>query len=283
MAGIIKPPPISGVIGLPAGQKEAGKRVDFKKDQFAFLIETKGYRIAWARGCLCPCKSPDTQSQQPKRDCSICAGSGFLYFRPKDYVVNESTLGDLTDVQKGILSKNHAVVIRAVVTSVARNVEAYDKMGSWMFGSALCTVRHENRLGYYDKITFVDSVAANTQIVEVTDITQPLPLHWPVVDVNLLIDESGTRYISGQDFSLSSAGEICWLPNKAPPLGQVAVHFHYHPTFLVMEHSHLVRESILKFKQATDSLQTPMGDHQPLPIQAMIKLDHLVAQEGAEV
>jgi len=36
----------TGVIGLPAGNKEAGQRVDLKADKFDLMIETKGPRVA---------------------------------------------------------------------------------------------------------------------------------------------------------------------------------------------------------------------------------------------
>jgi hypothetical protein len=281
--GIIKPPPLTGVIGLPPGQKEAGKRVDFKKDQFAFAIETKGYRIAWSRGQLCPCKSAAEQSTQPDPNCEICGGDGFLYFRPKDYALPMDA-GKLDPIQAHLLGLYRAVIIRGIVTSVAKNVETYDTLGHWAWGSALCTVRHENRLNYYDRLVFIDSVTAHSEVVDVETPEAPFGAHYPLIDVNLLIDATGQRYIQGEDFQLTEEGKVEFFPAKVGPAGRYGIHYHYHPVFLVMEHAHLVRESVLKFKTDPASLTTPLGDHQPFPIQAMIKLDYLAAtDQGAEV
>jgi len=280
--GIIKPPPVTGVIGLPDGQKEAGQRVDFRPNQFELLIETKGYRIAWSRASFCPCKSPAAQSTQADPNCQICGGDGFLYFRPSGYAPPLEA-GTLDPLQAHILDLYRAVIIRGVVTSVARNVEAYDRIGAWMFGSALCTVRHQNKINYYDRLIFLDSLVAHSQIVDVADPSKPFRAHYPIAEVNLLLDAAGKRYTSGSDFCLNEDGAIEFFPAKAGPVGRYAVHYHYHPVWLVKEQAHLVRESLLKFKKSPNQLVSPRGDPQHLPIQAMIQLDYLAAQDGKEV
>ena len=67
-----------------------------------------------------------------------------------------------------------------------------------------------------------------------------------------------------------------WYPGNEPVVDtRVGLHYSCHPTFLVTEHPHVVRSTLKKFKKDPATLDTPLGDANPLPIQARVKYDFL--------
>lgn len=261
----------SGVINLPEGQKEAGQRVDFKPDKFVLAIETKGYRVAWSRAAQCPCTPINDQTEQPSPNCSLCDGRGWFYFAPALATVDEDTVGTLTDVQRAIVQSN-AAVIRAIMTGITTEKVPYDPIGSRLEGVMNATVRPENRLGYYDRITNLDSLIVYSEVVEAGDPASPLSTRYPIVALNLVRSET-TAY-TAPTLSLS-AGKIVWNDSLTAPASGTLLLVHYlcHPVWLVVNHPHAIRTSPVKFK--TGSPVSPAGNPEPLPIQAVIKYEFL--------
>jgi hypothetical protein len=70
------------ITGLPAATK-ARPRSDFRPSEFDQAITTKGYRMWWSRGGLCPCSNND-QTEQPDPTCPLCGGDGYYYFLPDE-------------------------------------------------------------------------------------------------------------------------------------------------------------------------------------------------------
>ena len=78
-------------LGIPEGVKQIGQRIDFKPTQFDLAIETKGYLLLWERSTQCPCTPVTTQTEQPDPNCSLCKGSGWIYFgAPNAQILTES-------------------------------------------------------------------------------------------------------------------------------------------------------------------------------------------------
>lgn len=264
--------PAVPALGLPAGTKEAGKRVDFKPDDFDLLIETKGYLLAWTRAAMCPCAPVTPQTEQPDPNCDLCNGSGWFYFGDQKGIRDWNEIGDLNDLQKHIIVSNDAMVIRGVGTSIQNTLNPWDKLGNWMSGMMQITVRHQNKLAYYDKLIGLDTEITYSEIVE-ADGTEALSTRYPTTGVNLLRSETVT-YTPNVDYALDQQGSILWKTGKAPDAGtRLSVHYLCHPTWLVVEHPHVARTSPVKFKTATP--QTPRGDSRRLPIQAVVKLDFI--------
>ena len=265
----------SGVQGLPAGVKEIGQRVDFKPNVFVLAVETKGYRIAWSRGALCPCAPVNDQTQQPDPNCTICRGSGFFYFAPALATVDELKVGTLTSIQKRIVN-DEAAVIRSIMTGIGTQWQQYDPIGSRMEGTMNATVRHENQLGYHDRITNLDSIIVYQEILDALDPNATLILkpRYPIVTVNLLRSET-TVFTSPTDFTIDANGDIAWVSvGQAPAKGtRLVLHYLCHPTWLVVEWPHSVR--LTPVKQKKPKPLTPLGDPIPLPIQAIIKYEFL--------
>ena len=94
-----------------------------------------------------------------------------------------------------------------------------------------------------------------------------------MVTVNLMRSES-TVFTSPTDFTVDAKGNIVWVTGQEPNKDdRVVLHYLCHPTWLVVEHPHSVRLTPVKFKNPKPA--TPLGDPQPLPIQAILKYEFL--------
>jgi hypothetical protein len=266
----------AGVIGLPVDVKEGGQRVDFKTlnkvndTAFDLLIETKCPRYAWARGALCPCTGPNPQSQQPDPECTLCNAVGWLYFTPHEYVADEKAIGALDPAQCAIVAKAKAVVIKALMVSATSQPDIYTVLGRWAFGSASCTVRPGNKLGYYDRIISLDDTMVYSEVIE-ADGTSLIEPRYPICALNL-VRSVATEYTE-HDLTVV-AGEIVWNTGKEPAAGtRIALHYICRPAWVVMEHSKLNRTTLVKQKKSRTT--TPQGDIVHLPQQVMVRLEHL--------
>jgi hypothetical protein len=261
----------SGVHGPPT---KAKPRVDFRVDDFTTLIETKGYRVAWSRGALCPCTPINDQTQQSDPNCSLCRGSGWLWFAPAQATVNTLLVGELDPVQLRIVNDN-AAVIRAIQTGIGKKWTQYDPIGSRLEGTMQGTVRHENKLGYHDRITNLDSTIVYQEILDALNPADTLVLEtrYPIVQVNLLRSAT-TVYVAPTDFSINASGDILWVDGKAPVVGtRLVCHYLCHPTWLVVEHPHAVR--LTQITRKVKKPVTPVGNPTNLPIQAVLKYEFL--------
>lgn len=267
-----KPPTFAAtaVAGLPT---TAAKflRVDYREDDFDLQIETKCPRIAWTRAVICPCVgfSLDNSTSQPSPNCPYCSGLGHRYFRPSGYVYPKGALGTLDLVQTEIVSRMNAVVIRGLLTGIAHHADIFQALGSWAFGSAMITVRAQNKLGYYDRLCQLDEVATYTEIA-IANGTTTLPTKYPCVQLNY-ISALETEYLAS-DVKIT-AGAVTFKTTPPPNGTRIAVHYLYHPVWAVVEHTNLLRTSILANRR--DDLLTPAGDTLQLPIRALIRLEHL--------
>lgn len=258
----------AGVIGLPANTKEAGKRVDFRPNDFDLQIEAKGYRVAWIRAAQCPCVSVHDQTDHPNPNCPICEGSGVLYF-PPDLPNNSTEIGDLTRVQELIVAQAGGTIIRGIITGIGRELDQWDRAGRIYQGRAQVTVNSANILGYYDKLVFLDARVVYSQLAKVPE-TGNLKLRYPIVQLNLLRSEAGVL-VEGTDYRVLD-GEICFFDGNRPATDtKLAAHYYCHPTYLVTEHPHSIRQSLVK--QKNPNPKTPRGDVVNLPIQAAVQLE----------
>lgn len=258
----------SGIVGLPAGVKEAGRRVDFRPDDFTLAIETKGYRIAWARASYCPCQPVNAQTEQPDPECTLCGGEGWLLFAPANAYT--AAVGELDATQKALIGSTYGVVL-GIMSSFVAEQKPYDVVQQRLEGTVNLTVRPENRLGYYDRIINLDTTITFSQIVE-ADGSDLLVARYPIVDVNLIRTVSKV-YARNTDFQLE-AGNLRWL--TAPPTVDelVSLHYYTYPHWRIVNHPHATRATIRKFK--TSRPASPAGDPIDLPIQAVCKYEFLL-------
>lgn len=260
----------AGVTGLPIGVKDI-TRADFRNDMWIRAIEGKGYRIAWSRTCQCPCKSLNDQTDQNDPNCPLCSGLGWIFFKPEAAASNPKIIGPLNEIQTKFVG-NTAAVIHGIMTGISAKQNALDQMGPWMEGMAMLTVRCENKLGYYDRITCLDSRVVYSQIIKRTE-GAILKTKYPVVQSNILRDIN-TVYTEGADFDVV-VGDITWRTGRGPTPGvPLVAHYLTHPTFRIIEHPHAVRTTLTKFK--IKAPLTPQGEPVDLPVQAVVRYEFLL-------
>lgn len=259
----------SGAVGLPAGVKEQGKRVDFRPDDFTLAIETKGYRVAWSRTAQCPCTPNNDQTDQADPNCELCGGTGWIQFKPEGAVTDKNTIGELDTIQTLIVGPEYAV-IRGLMSAFIGEKQPWDQVTPRLEGTMNLTVRAENKLGYYDRIINLDSTIVYSQILETT--TPVMPVKYLIRDVNLL-RSADVVYAKGADYQVTD-GAIEWLGVSDPDDGtRVVCHYLTHPVWRVIEHPHAMRSTPVKYK--TKKPTTPQGDTQELPVQGIIKYEFL--------
>lgn len=282
MGGQIYGPDVEGAaLGIPEGTK-VNLSADFRDTLILGLIENKGLRLAWSRAAVCPCQSVDGQTRASDPNCPLCQLTpGFIYFRPDGYDATQvAQVGKIDAIQKWLIDRplSPAVVIRGIITSVARQESAFDRLGDWVFGAFNVTTRHENKLGYYDRLTCLDTVMSYSQIITITSKAGPIEARFPVTKISMLRDVS-TEYHEGEDFELDEIGRIVFLPGRRPPVRtRLSAHYNHHPQFLVAEHVHAFRSSVKKTKVPLEERDTDQGTAQPLPIQTIAKLEFLLGQ-----
>jgi len=265
-------PAQAGAIGIPAGLKEEGKRVDFKPDDYALLIETKGYRISWERSAQCPCTGNNDQTDQADPNCSLCSGKGWIQFKPVGAVVNDLIIGELTTLQTKVIGTNGAVV-RGVMSGIVNTMKPWDKVQARLEGTLQVSVRSENKLGYWDKLTNLDAVVVYSQLLDSSG-TLTDTLRYLADGINLLRSDT-TTYVEGTDFNLVD-GDIVWVSGQEPAAdSRLVCHYLTHPTWRVIEHPHAMRVTPVKFKTAKPT--TPQGDPRDLPVQAVVKYEWLAS------
>jgi len=269
--GSIKP--VFGITGLPPGR---GAGPEIRDDMLVSTLESLGARLAWTRASICPCEGINDQTQQPDPLCTMCSGYGTFYFGPQDYE-KSAAVGDLTPLQQLIINRSGAAVIRGAIQRVTQAQEFYDVLGNWARGTMMVTVRSENKLGYYDRLVNIDSEVAYSQKVVVgATPTANIVLRYPAISINNVQAApvaGSTRYAQGTDF-VAVNGELEWVAGRGPATGaRLSVHYLMHPTWLVADVPHVLRESARRRDHKPQT--TPLGNPTPLPLQASVRLEFL--------
>lgn len=259
-----------GVIGLPDETKEAGKRVDFKPKEFDLAIENKGYRLAWSRACICPCKPVNDQTDQADLNCSICEGAGWLEFTPRGAVTNPKVIGKLDALQTKIVADTSSAVIMGLLTSISAHDTPFDQAMRRIEGMVNATVRPENKLGYHDRLVNLDAKIVYSQIL--IDEGSGFKTRYPIVEVNYLASATAT-YAEDTDFTVVE-GDISWVGSPPESTDRLAIHYLTYPYWRIVEHPHMTRQTLLKQKIAKPKF--PQGDPTDLPVMAVAKLEFIL-------
>ena len=254
------------VTGLPPGlMPEFFPNID--PERLIASIETQGARFAWKRALECPCVSNNSQTRQPDPVCPVCHGASVFYFGPDNYIPPEE-VGQLTPLQRNIITVGKAPVIRGFISSVTRREDFYDLMGHWYWGTVKVTVRPENRLGFFDKLIGLDSEIVYYERVEVPAGSLTIPTRYPVIELNH-VQTLTTALTEGVQFR-NNVGALTWQPGYVPATSiMLAVHYTTYPVWQVIDYPHAYREAATRTPRRT----TPLGTPRTLPIQAKMKLD----------
>lgn len=262
-------------LGLDAGSQEAGQRTDWHQDKWAVVINSYGYRWAWARNVKCPCSPASAQIVQPNPNCSVCGGGGYLYYNATG---PQNLSGEsFTDVQLAILKQTQSYMIRGVCMGINVRDKDFMSMGSWREGEAMLTVQAQNRLGYRDRLIGLDMSIVHSEVVmpkaDATTGALTLPLRY-LVSTNVFTARTLTHtYKPNRDFVVRK-GVFTFQPGVVPAAGtRIAVSYETFPTYVVTSMPNALR--LVNNLEDVAQPQTAEGDIFKLPIRAAIQLEDL--------
>ncbi len=290
MSGIITGPDISAelapgnAIGLTKTTKDR-PRVDFTARSFTNFLEQHGTRIAWSRSAVCPCTPINGQTRQPNINCTLCKDNpGFMYFREDGYnTASVPEIGDLDTIQQYLVDRTAtpAVVIQGAAQKISLSQTPYDKVGDWVDGMVSISFRPENRIGYYDRLTFLDGVLDYSEIVLTAAPDSPTVLRFPAIRVDFVRSET-QLYKHQEDYLVDSIGRICFVSGRGPAKGtRISVKYLHRPQYIVWDHLHAIRVT-KKNTKLGENPKTPLGNIQHLPSQVQAKLEFLIGGGGSQ-
>jgi hypothetical protein len=181
------------------------------------LVDEHGYDLAWEKGMFCPCINKDTG--QADFNCTLCEGRGYLYY----------------DKQ----------CIKGIITSITASKAFREAlvMGDWVLGKGALTVKAEDDVSFRDRITNHDSIIRYSHVFNYDTRYAAYTLPYPVIDV-LTMRTTGTEFENPTDYTINATGQIVFTGTGSLPLDQdkVSVVFTCHPTWIVLDHMHTVRD-----------------------------------------
>lgn len=269
-----------GRLAPPPAKREALSN-DFDPTDFENAIERMGYAVTWEHASRCPCRN-NPETSQPSIVCPVCDGDGWEHHSPQP--------------------------IKAIVDALDTNMDALIAFGTWTFGTARFTVRHEHRPGDRDRYTLTESVLQFSEIRKRSAAVRER-LRYPIATIrqDLMVENSAGELVKrpqvplnvlrlrlmdpatrlpgpvihrGEDFDVIdgrldfSRGD---LRGTAPGVGALfAVTYYHHPRYVVETIPHAIRDS----RVHVPTLAGGTRKHLPLPLTVLAKLDHDTAQPG---
>ena len=239
-------------------------RSDFRPEDFIQLIESRGTRLLWEFGDLCPCGSHGGHND---RDCTVCHGSGWSY-------------------------TEHATPIRGIISGMSDAARLVPEFGMFGWGLSRLSFRAEHTPAYHDRFTLLDGAFLRQEVgVRADDDTQRLAL--PIRSRTLSLVRNGAvqpvrvfaRYLRrstgamlggalltpGVDFDATAEGLLDWTLGDtlgtAPEVGEkFAISYWASPRYIVKEHGYALR-------QTDTAWQQPAQVSDALPVQVICRLD----------
>jgi len=213
----------------------AVKRIDFTPNVFDQQIEKHGYFLTHYRAIQCPCLDPGTGHPDPT--CPYCT-QGWQYFG--------------------------GVEIRGLVTSLGAEHQFAETHGM-LIGTMQLTALAESELGYHDRIVHQESVINYSELVTRSALATD-KLRFDAVEIIRVVGVGGVVYPAANYQILN--GRLEWVGMGPSEGAQYAVAYKMHPSWLILSHLHIVRDTRIKFRQ-------PVALHHRLPLQVICKLEYL--------
>ncbi len=222
-------------------------RVDPNVDFFNTFIQQRGYNMRWERGQVCPCAiSGKSVTDASDLDHALCKNKQYIY----------------------TFQANIVCALNRMTKNTNLNVE-----GTWEIGTFLISTRSENKVSFYDRLIFQDSVVPFSQALKKGPLNGTDELRFPATDIVLpIIDFDGIKYTYGTDFGLDSDGNIVWggFSGSQPAVNtSYSVLYSTHPRILIVEYPHSVRGQLIQ-KAAS------VPQYEDFPLQTLGKLEFFI-------
>ena len=245
-------------------------RVDMDPEEFRKLVFTHGMRWTWEQSAPCPCvrvlevEGSIGETGEPRVECDRCHGTGLIYHSPLE--------------------------IRALGLSARADPGRFAIYGEYAKGMISISLLPEHLPSHLDRFIALDLIVVYRDHVVRKGTTEELIA--PIVrrDIQTLgdpvdptiqrpetvgvlycskADSDGIAYgdplVEGVDFVVTDEGKLSWslgdANGTAPDVGEkYALAWYGHPSYLVLNHPHLVR--------ATFTGTQTGQEYRDLPVQA---------------
>lgn len=264
-------PPTIGEVDTspPTGPQKV--RATFRSAEFEKTIKSHGKILTWRKAMLCACHNETTG--QAEVNCFDCDGSGFVYVDP--------------------------IPLQGLMLNFDRNPKLFERFGMWLDGTCSVTVAPQYRLHHWDSLEMEDSIMSFNELLKKGNRRgrrSRLPANvdsarYRIVNLTKIMlkktdaDGEDSGFLSleqGYHFEVEENGWIRWRApgDKAAPDGAIiSVLYDFHPTWIVISHPHATRDT-LSNRDLNGFGVTP-DQVQALPIQAMCRLDYLLADTNS--
>lgn len=173
-------------------------------------------------------------------------------------------------------------MIQVLMTSLAKDVQTFERFGEWVLGTARVSAQAANRMSYRDRLVMVDAVmdfnqllrADGTSLVSVVPRAGMTGLRYPALSV-MLLRSASTVYQTDVDFRCNPNGTITWLRNKPDKDTILTIRYEAHPAYLVIGFLSAIRSTMVRQKRGLDKAK----QYAPLPLSYLVKLEHLLDSE----
>jgi hypothetical protein len=217
------------------------ERVEFSLDEFKKAINSHGYYARWSKASICPNKDPN-QDDHHIINCSFCDKNGFIYYDPIDIRVHVTSFGE-----------------KQLFMPESR----YD------VGTAYFTTLPEYKLSFWDKIELTTAQARFTQVLKVQGISYKLK--YPALTIDHVITNRNV-IVPNSEIAIQTDGTITF--GSTIPGTYFSICFLYHPTYIMVDLLHQIRDSRNTVLTIDKELEYPS--------QAVGKLDFLVRDESED-
>lgn len=252
-------------------------RSDFAPNDFDKEVRAYGYRLMWQAGEDCPCRG-STATENPDSSCKACWGTGFCYVHPCPSAPN---IAEYATSAPPFCDTTTSRATQAIITSMTRDTEMFDKYGQWILGTARLTTFSFNEVAFRDRFTLYDSTMVYKQVLKLGS-SKLIPvgrhkdqLRYPVVKmlrVFTVNTKTGAITDHTSTSSVADDGSIDMTLSTAGAGSLVSLRYTMHPVWVVMDHPYATRDTLTKKKEAG----SPLGKYLKLPVHCLAKLDFLV-------
>jgi hypothetical protein len=219
---------------------QGGRRVEFDHAEFELLLEEQGYFARWTKAMLCPNRDT-TQEDHHVIDCSLCGVNGFVYFDP--------------------------IEIKVLVTSYGTK-QLFMPESRYEPGTAYFTARSAYKLSFWDKIELLNAKTRFGEVKKVNPRSVNYKLKYPALSIERVLSNTG-RVLNPP--IIQPDGSVTFA--EAPGGDFFSISYFYHPTYIMIDLLHSVRNSRTTVGSADEETN--------FPTQAVGRLDFLVRDEAA--
>jgi hypothetical protein len=226
------------------------QRVDYNIEEFNRIITLKGLQLQWEKASKCPCMKIGGTGQ-PDFNCPLCTGKGWVWFDP--------------------------LFIQGIVTAVNQNFR-YDHPGELSSGTCNITTMPANKLGYYDRLSQIDSLMRHSELIKKGDHNGKDKIRFQPMEV-LYCRDLNKIYVQGEDFKFDKMSfQIEWIPGGNQPNTGVTYTIDYmtHPRWICIDLMPIRDTYVKSAGAAGTATKNPHAVFTQLPVRASVRLEWFI-------